>query len=193
MKFTCVTLSEKPYRHNVGENTEYINYVSTFNSDGGLMQAVLKAVEKVTTPYFFVHDYDDPYPIRLVKPEKGILYGDFIFDYKGEFRIVEGRPWTSEGHLRDRYLIHKAICNTKAFKAVAPFMPVGDYVYEYLVYYFVAACFGAEYDTGFESIWMKKDTGLHKHVSNSHRNSELWLLENKDKAIALINAQGVKL
>lgn len=184
-EYTCVTLSREPLQRAVDDDTVYLNYVSTFDSAAGVYAARNKAVEKVTTPYFFFLDYDDPYPEGIQKPTKGILYGDFYCqELDMSTSIKKGRPWTIDAHYSNPYLIHKAICNTEQYKEVLPYLPEsGDYRNEILNYFLLAACFGAEYVPEFQATWVRSKTGLHMKSKDSKQKSYNWLRNNKDRIV----------
>jgi len=181
MNFTCLTLSKKPFQRELLPDCAYINQVQTFTSKYTLHKARLDSIKKVTTPYFFVCDTDDPMPTELITPDKGIIYGDNYIVENGIERVIKTGEWTSRKHIYYPQFIHKPICNTEIAKEVINLLPDGDYYTDHILYYCLAQCGGFTYDERLVIKWNKFKTGQHKRKTSDILNSINWLLVNQKR------------
>jgi hypothetical protein len=177
--FTCITLSSKEMQRNTPSDVVYYNHVREFSDTASLHSERLNAITKVQTPYFFFCDYDDPIPEILIKPNKGILYGDNYLKQNNVEKVYKSSCWQNDKHLSNPYLIHKAICNTELSKKIAMILPKGEHWTEVLLYYSLALIGGYEYIPEFKIIWNKKNTGFHTSIAKNVANSVTWLLNNQ--------------
>lgn len=179
---TMITMSKQDFIHNyIPSNCEYVNHVQHFKDREDVVKTMLMAVSKVSTPYYFFCDDDDPVPLVVPTPTepKGILYGDFLSVYQGIERNRVMPMWTVDGHLRDPFLIHKAVCSTELTLAISKHVPTHDILYEYLYHFFLADCYGFDYNTDYKYIWQKKNTGLHVKTLSIIGATRDWIYKNR--------------
>ena len=165
-----------------------LNHVSEFDDAAGLLRENVRAIQKVTTPYFCLHDWDDPAPVIPGTPgANGILYGDYIYKSKGtggREAVMPTPDWTAEKHLANYLFVHRAVCNTAHAKRILPLLPEGEFLYFFLLYFLLADNFGAVYDPFFWSCWDKQETGMHRKIGTARRNTHAWLLAHREEVKA---------
>ena len=183
---TCMTLSAEPFKFNTPRSIVFQNYVSKFDDCAGLHKSKLDAIFKIKTPYFFFQDYDDPLPNNYPVPEKSIVYGDFFTRYvaSGHIKRTVAEPWSESWHLKNPLMVHKAICNTAAARAVASLLPQGEFLTEPLLYFFMCKAYGFTYDPSLEFIWNKSPKGLHTKAEKSISNAVAWIKQNQDAVLS---------
>lgn len=150
--------------------------------------AMLDAVGKVQTPYYFFAGDDDPVPLLVPVPTNGagILYGDFIMQTGTKVMRRPVGEWDATKHLANPFFIHKAVCRTDYTLLLATILPTDKVWFEFLYYYCLAYCFGAQYDPDFQSIWVRRTTGLHNRMPPFISESGLWLNANRERIKSLV-------
>lgn len=183
---TVITLSAKPMPdREVPNNCKYLNHVSTFDTIAGLNTELLKAIGQVDTLFFTVQDDDDPVPQYIPTPSKGIgiLYGDVIWmDGENKYRR-KGGPWSAVRHQRHPHFILKSVCNTQSTLNISQKVLDLTIEFEFIYHYLLASLYGAQYDQNFESVWVKKKTGLHLKVKKMTDDTIAYANECRDKLL----------
>lgn len=183
---TVITLSAKPLPDRVvPDNCKYLNHVSTFDSIAGLNTELLKAIGKVDTPFFTVQDDDDPIPRYIPTPPNGmgIVYGDAIWTDGDKKYRTKGGPWSAVRHQRHVHFIHKSVCNTQATLRISQEVHDLSIQFEFIFHYLLASLYGAQYDERYESVWIKKSTGMHLKTNLSPERVMKYVNECRDRVL----------
>lgn len=172
----------------IPDNCEYLNHVSIFNDQRDMFIEMLEAIGKVQTPYYFFAGDDDPIPLEVPVPTngKGILYGDFFMLTGTKLIRRTIGQWDATKHLTNPFFIHKAVCRTDYTLLLASILPSDKMWFEFLYYYCLAYCFGAEYNPNFQSIWVRRVGGLHSRMPPLISNSGVWLNANRERVKTLL-------
>lgn len=174
---TCVTLSKQPF-HRESDLFQYLNYCSIFSDEIGNKKAHISSLKKVTTPYCFYCDDDDPVPEGLLLPKNNIVYGDFIYTDYGVHRVRVGQKWDFEKHIDNHWLIHKPIITTKNALLVIDKIPDLNIHFHFVFYFLLSYIYGSEYNPNLKCIWNKQKNGHHLKTLSILGNSQRWLFLN---------------
>lgn len=181
---TRVTLTAQPYAPlQRSPGCAVLNHVSQFADAAGLLQARIEAIGKVATPAFVFVDDADTVDCPHTVPQ-GLLYGhESVLQPHKLTRCLPPTAWSLDTHLGNPYLVHRAVCNTRAAQSVACLLPTGDYHIEWLLYFFIAAWRGAQPSADFHYTWHKKATGMHTQMLQASINTSLWLIANYQRIL----------
>lgn len=188
---TMIVLSRTPYNPiYIPENCEYLNYASLFSDYDDAVDKMIHTVSQIKTPYYFFCDDDDQVPLVVPTPEdgKGILYGDLIVEHQRGGRIVttRGYEWESEKHLRFPFLTHKCVSSTEYTLKLSKVIPSKHIWFEFVYHYFLADCFGAQYNPEYVYIWTKYTTGMHVEKPPLRDSSHAWIRANRERVRTLM-------
>lgn len=177
---TCITLSQFPFNRTDIGTAKYINYNSYFRDEIGQYIATREALKLCDTEFCILCDDDDPFPDKILYPEKALVYGDFLVSNNYSMIMIRSSEWTFNKNLCNYWLIHKPVIRTKeALKVLNNIDPI-DIHFHYFLYFMMAYCFGSTYDTRLELWWNKKDSGMHKYAVKVKDKTTKWLRNNSD-------------
>lgn len=187
---TCVTLSSLPtLRSDLPAGVALVHHESRFSDSAGLHAARLAALSKVETECFIFVDDDDPFVTPIMRTE-GIVYGAerITTDHGQISRIEPVQPWSIDMHKAYPFLIHRAVCNTKAAKSVCKLLPSGEYWTEHLLYFFLAAW---KQPTEVEEViyeWIPRPFGCNTKSYQAMKNSQMFILKNEQLILNTLRA-----
>lgn len=178
---TCITLSKAPTERSDIGTAKYINWNSVFNNEVGLFNATRNALKLCDTEFAIICDDDDPFPDQILYPEHGLIYGDFLVSHGFEMTVLKSSHWTYSKNLRNYWLIHKPIINTRNALKILDTVEPNDIHFHYFLYFMLAYCYGSDYDSRLTMWWCKNETGMHKYAHTLKNKSRNWLMTNADR------------
>lgn len=176
---TCVTLCKVPFERPECVDYTYLNYCSTFNTEIGQKTSNHEALKRVTTPYCFFCDHDDPMPTKIILPKDNMVYGDFLYEERGISKVRESKPWNFDEHMFFHGLIHKPVINVANALKVIEKLPFDNEVHFHHIFHFLLSyIYGSEYNPDLKMVWIKGDTGLHVNTNKMKVNTREWIKNN---------------
>lgn len=188
MNVTAVVLSPEPARESVLPGVEILNHVSKFSSVEGYNNAMETAVKKVTTPWFFMLNWDDSVPedyqsviADCVDGGHAVAYTDERVVTQNGSKIRVSGPYSQDAHVRNAFLMHHlVVCRTDSALAALAAVPREGMWLDMLLYFQLAKK-GVKYVPRVGYNWNKMENGFHKtpgmlrHVTHS----AIWCARNR--------------
>lgn len=183
MEISAVTLTAKPWpRPILGIRQQY--QVGMISSPAQLLEARLRAISRVTTPWFFFLDDTDDLPDNYMQVLQACMDAGTPVAYTNELingELRRSAPYSQEAHFANPMLVHHlVVCRTEAALRAASVIPRGDYAIENLLY-FQMAKEGASWIDEVGYHWNRVPTGL-SHRPDFCRSlvtSTLWAQSNR--------------
>lgn len=168
---------------------QVLNYVSSFDTTGGIHEARRNALQLVTTPYCFFLDSDDELTNNVhdiletcYEANVPICYTDELIREAGRSQYIHRTlPYDQEKHIRNpRMLHHLVVMNTEAARAAEQVIPHGELWVEMLLYFQMAKR-GAKYINEVGYIW-NRGNGMNraKGILAAQVRAAAWCARNKD-------------
>lgn len=152
---------------------QIVNPVQVVVKHEELHYAVCKAIDKITTKFFYIYDYDDDVPeLPETFPNAGVIFGDIWICYRGVTKRHPVTRWSFNRHFNSPQLIHRPICRTEDAKRILKDVAHLPILTEWWLTAHLAKDSGYHYDPSLVMLWNKKDTGLHKKSSEVIENTQ---------------------